>query len=189
MGNVETFDDLTPFASATASDRSNYLNRCEAQLTAFSLNSLVAMANSIKLFQFLQKYNRAMGIDSIKESNDICCGINWKKFIFLAAEVQYTVELMAFMFFEAETIFEYGTIFFGIASSIFSIVTHLIYSRQMKNFSEFNENCEHFIEKSEGVLYHLHLFSLACDLKFLINSFCSDVHLKQENVRRAHIKN
>lgn len=126
---------------------SNYLNRCETHSMTFSLSLLPKMADRIKLFQFLQKYNRAMGIDSVEQSNDICFLINWKKFIFLAAEVQYTAALMAFMFFEAKTIFQYGTIFFGIASSIFSIVAHLIYSRQMKNFSKFNENCEKFIEK------------------------------------------
>lgn len=89
-----------------------------------------------------------MGIDSLDSINK-CFAINWKKLIFFTSEIQYTVALTAFMFLEAHAIFEYGTTFFAIASSIFAIVPHLIYSRQMKNLSTFKGNCEKFIEKSK----------------------------------------
>lgn len=107
---------------------------------------IIKMARTIKIFRFLQKYSRAIGIDSI-ESNKFKFGKSLKKFCFFMSEIQFIASLIAFMCYEATSIFEYGTTFFAIASSIFAVVSHFTYSWQIKNFFKFTAKCERFIEK------------------------------------------
>lgn len=102
--------------------------------------------SKINLFQFIQKYNRVIGIES-SESNEICFAFNWKNLIFLVCEAQFIVALTAFISIEANSMLEYGITLFAITSSIFGVILHLNHSWEMINFSKLIKNGEKFIEK------------------------------------------
>lgn len=111
------------------------------------------MVRSIKLFQFIQKYNRFIGFDPHEEPNKIDFTSNRKKLIFFLVELQFIAESAAFMSFDANTIFEYGITFFAISSSIFAMALHSIHSRQIKINSNFIENSDKFIEKRKWSVF------------------------------------
>lgn len=102
----------------------------------------VKMVSSIKLFQFIQKYNRTLGINSPK-SNKTCL----KNLIFVFCEVQFGAALIAFMSIEANSMLEYGITCFPFSCAMVGVIVYLISIWQIKNCSKLIENCERFIEK------------------------------------------
>lgn len=110
--------------------------------------SAIIMASSIKLFQFLRKFQRAIGI-SASQSNREQCSINFKTTIFLISSLQFAFTVGVYLAHEASGMFAYG---FGVLifiSLINGIIVYLLTIWQAKNTSKCIENCERFIEKSE----------------------------------------
>lgn len=101
---------------------------------------------------------RAFGIDS-HQSNQICFAINRKNVMFFICEAQLVAALMTFMLFKAESIFEYGFPSVVILDIILGVAVYINFLLEVKNVSNFIENCETFIGKRK-------LFS--CNRKFLI---------------------
>lgn len=101
------------------------------------------MANSIKIFRFVQNYCRAIGIDNK------CSAFNWKNLLFLVSEAQTIAALTAFLLLEAKSMLEIGTTCFAILSLTLPMAVFAIFLRNAKNFSKFIESCEKFIQKSK----------------------------------------
>lgn len=103
----------------------------------------------VKLFQFIQKFNRVIGIDATAPLEKTCFANNWKILMFFVCELQFMAALTAFLFSGAKTISEYGTTFFALSSSTLALIVHFFYSRQIRQYSMFIGKCEGFIEKSK----------------------------------------
>lgn len=104
------------------------------------------MAGSIKLFQFVQKYNQIIGIYS-SQSTTMQGSINSTQAFFWISCAQIWFTIAAFLVFEANSMFDYGFEFFAFISIINGIAIYSIFIWQSQNTLKFIENCERFIEK------------------------------------------
>lgn len=116
------------------------------------------MAGSIKIFQFIQNFHGVIGI-SPAQSFEQQRSINSRNAIFLVSCAQEMFAIVAFLIFEAQTMFDYGFGFFGGMSLLLSIVVYVIFIRQSENTFKFIENCEAFIEKSKQHSCINHIFT------------------------------
>ena len=106
------------------------------------------MDDSLELFQFIKQFYQIVGIYS-SQSNQKYCSINSRNSILLFSFVQFLIPTVAFLFFKAESILDYGQSFFILVSTIESVVLYAILIWQMQNILKFIENCKGFIEKRE----------------------------------------
>lgn len=109
-----------------------------------SLLSIITMASSIKLFQFVQKFHRALGIYPSYSSSS-CSRLK----LVLICLIQVGLTLFTFLLFEAKSMYDYG---FGcciLISQIIAIVTYLSFVWQSKNTANSIANWEKFIAKSK----------------------------------------
>lgn len=104
--------------------------------------------DSIKLFKFIQKTYRDIGIYP-PEPNQSRSPINSKNCFFLYCLAQFSLTSYAYFWFQANSMIEYGMVFYTCSTTILSIVVYLIQIWQMKKFLNFIENCERFVEKRE----------------------------------------
>lgn len=108
-----------------------------------SLTSNMAGGDKIKLFQFIQRTYQTFGIYPL-QSNQNGSAINLRKFGFLFNLVQFFLSTTAYLLIEANSLNKYGMGFYtSITIAVFSFFW------KMKNISNYIENCERFIEKSE----------------------------------------
>lgn len=114
---------------------------------------------SVKLFNFLQKYYRTVGIHS-PQSNQIRCPFNWKNVFFVICLVKSISTTTAYLLFQAETIIDIGISIFFLACLILGLTLYLIPIWQMGNITEFIESCETFIATSKCALCIKHIKSL-----------------------------
>lgn len=98
----------------------------------------------IKLFRFIQTTYQTVGIIPPQPNS-----INTKKWYFLLGLVQFFISTVAYLLFEANSIIEYGMVFYTCTTALFSFVVYLVLHWQMKNTLNFIESCDRFIEKSE----------------------------------------
>lgn len=106
------------------------------------------MAGSIKLFQFVQSYHRAIGIYP-SQPNQKQYAINTKSVICLVCWAQTMITTTAFLALDANTVFDYGFGFYDLLGSINSIIICALFAQQYENFTNFIENCEGFIKMSK----------------------------------------
>lgn len=139
------------------------------------------MDTSFELFQFNQRYCRAIGIDS-SESSKICFAFNWGNLISLLCVAQFIATLTAFLFFGAKSMHEYGMTFFVIIGLTLIVTVYINYLCEVKNCSAFIENCKKFIGKSEWK-------DCLSNWTFLILQIHIFIDLRQENNQRSHISN
>lgn len=105
------------------------------------------MAGRIRLLQHLQRsYYQAMGI-YLPQSNQKCLP-NWRNLLTALFFAQLFFAALAFLVFEANSTFEYGTTFYTCISELCCLSYFYIQYRQMPNISSLIESCEHFIEMS-----------------------------------------
>lgn len=108
-----------------------------------SLTINMAGGDKIKLFQFIQRTYQLFGIYPL-QSNQNRSPINWRKFGFLFNLVQFFLSTIAYLLIEANSLNKYGMGFYtSITIAVFSFFW------KMENISNYIENCERFIEKSE----------------------------------------
>lgn len=133
------------------------------------------MAGSIKLFQSNLKYYYVIGIYS-HASNANSHSINSRNKIFLVIYLLYILSSGAFLFFEAQTLLEFGISFFATISGIFQMAIYLHIVWHMKNLWEFIENCEGFIEKSKKEIRKLSTINfkirIYCNAFFFLCTIC-----------------
>lgn len=115
---------------------------------AISLLSTVSMAGSIRLFQFLQKFHRILGIYPSKPSQKQC-SINPINTIWMMSIAQLTFTTIAFLVLEATTVFEYGFGCFMCTACISVPSVYFLFIGQLENTLNFIGNCEKFVKSSE----------------------------------------
>lgn len=105
--------------------------------------------HSIKLFQFIQKYYREIGIHPRVPHQ-----INWRLFnaknwMLLICLIQLIIPTMAFLFFEANSTLDCGLSTYFLLGLSAGGIFYVIYIWQIDNISKFIENCETFIKQSK----------------------------------------
>lgn len=103
---------------------------------------------SIKLFGFIKKTCENIGIFRPQLSQNSKF-INFKTGLLLFGETQFFISTTGYLLFEANSIVEYGMVFFTCTSIVLSIIFYSILTWQMANILNYIENCERFIEESE----------------------------------------
>lgn len=104
---------------------------------------------SIKLFQYIQKHYRAIGIHP-NESNQIKRHFfNKKNWILVIGLVQLIVPTLAFLLFDVESMLDFGLSVYFLLGFSFCLIYYIICIWQVENISRFIENCEIFIEQSK----------------------------------------
>lgn len=106
------------------------------------------MAKSLKLFQFVQKIHRAVGIQPL-QPNQKWWHINLRNAIFLISSIQLLVTSIAFLMLEAQSMLDYGFGFFLTLCVINTIVIYVLFIWQFGNTLEFINNCEELIQTSK----------------------------------------
>lgn len=109
---------------------------------------IVTMARSVKLFQFVQKFHRAIGIHT-SPSNQQQHSIISRKTISLISFVQFALTTVGFLAFDAKSMFDYGFALFTSICVINGIVIYVLFVCEAENTVNFIRNCEAFIEKSK----------------------------------------
>lgn len=111
----------------------------------------MAGCDTIKLFKFVQKIYQFIGISPSKFKERSRRGriINAKNWFIIGCHVQYFLSTVAYLLFEANSMIEYGMVFYTCTTVPLSLVLYLILIWTMESFSNYIENCERFIEKSE----------------------------------------
>lgn len=104
--------------------------------------------NSIKLFQFVQKYYRAIGIHPPESNKNDRQMLNSKNWLFILCAAPMLISTTAFLLYQAKTMFDIGLSIYYSTCLIFGVVSYLIIIRQMKMLCDLIENCETFFEKS-----------------------------------------
>lgn len=115
-----------------------------------SLTMAIKMTGGVKisLFKFTQKTNENLGI--LPPKFDYSRGSIILKNCFLLASLAICfVGTSGSLFFESNSMAEYGMAFYICTTVILSIVAYLILLWQIENISDFIENSERFIAKSE----------------------------------------
>lgn len=134
--------------------------------------------DSIKLFKFIQKTYRDIGIYP-PEPNQSRSPINSKNCFFLYCLAQFSLTSYAYFWFQANSMIEYGMVFYTCSTTILSIVVYLIQIWQMKKFLNFIENCERFVEKRE---YSMQFISFIEFMQFI------KLKKNQDPIPRMHTK-
>lgn len=109
---------------------------------------IVAMANSIKLFQGVQQCYHTMGIIESPRTKRIY-SINVQFLFFSLSITLIFISITLFFFFEAISITSYGRAFFISTANMFVLFDFLITCQQMSIILNFIEMSEKFIEKSK----------------------------------------
>lgn len=115
--------------------------RASARSGVSSLSG-VSMANSFKLLRLYQKIHAAIGINP---SNSNRTSFN----VLLISAAQVGLTTVAFLLFEANSMFDYGFGFCFFVTIINVIIIYLSFAWQSENTSNFIANCEKFTEKSK----------------------------------------
>lgn len=87
------------------------------------------------------------------DANQKQSSVNWKFTIFLSFLLHQWFTAIAFLVFEAESMFDYGLAFYIFLSITNSTVISLLFLFEKENTFEFIKNCERFIEKREYIIY------------------------------------
>lgn len=105
------------------------------------------MADSIQLFQFVQKCDQTFG-HAFHPSQNRRATISTKT-MYLISLSQFMFATATFLMFEATSMFDYGFVFFAIFTISNSSVVYPILVWQSQNTLKFIKTCERFIEKSK----------------------------------------
>lgn len=103
---------------------------------------------TIKLFKFIQKSFQGIGIYP-PQLNQTHNPINPTFWLNLFCHAQFFVSSTAYLLFEADSMIEYGLVFFIDATVIGCFIFYLISFWETKAIFNYIENCERFVEKSE----------------------------------------
>lgn len=104
---------------------------------------------SIKLFQFMQKHYRAIGIQPHELNQIDHSFFNTKNWILFICLIQLVVPTLAFVLFKVTSMLDFGlSMCFLLGLSVCGVY-YIIYIWQIDNISKFIENCELFIKQSK----------------------------------------
>lgn len=101
------------------------------------------MAGSTELFEFIQKFNRIVGIFPSQQQNYL------RSSIILIGLTQYLITTVAFLLFDATHMIDFGMSVLIILLIVDSIVQFTLQIWQSQNTFNYIKCCEQFIEKRE----------------------------------------
>lgn len=104
---------------------------------------------SIKLFQFIQKYFRAIGVRGTETNQINRSFFNLKNLIFISSAAPMLISTSTFLLYEAETTYDFGLSTYYLICLIFTGIYYIIYIWQIGNIFKFIENCETFVGQSK----------------------------------------
>lgn len=110
--------------------------------------SISVMAGSVKLFQCIQNYYQTMGIMNSYQSQQIF-SFNWKNLSFFCAMILMFISTFSFFLFNASTVADYGSSFFGSVSYLNTIVDFITNIWQIPNILLLIAVFEKYIEMSK----------------------------------------
>lgn len=105
--------------------------------------AIMASCDKIELFKFVRKTYQDIGIFP-PESNPNFNSINLKNGLFSFCLIQFLISTAAYLWFEAESMIEYGIICYTCTTIIFSLAVYLIFLWQSRNILIYIENFERF---------------------------------------------
>lgn len=105
--------------------------------------------NSIKLFQFIRKYYRAIGIYKSEPSQIDRHFFNSTNWIFILSATPMLISSIAFLSYQAKTTYDFGLSIFYLSCITFSGIYYVVYIWQIENTLTFFENCETIIKQSK----------------------------------------
>lgn len=105
------------------------------------------MAGSKKLFQFVQKLFKILGIRPPQKNETL--SFNSRNLFFLFCYAQLFLSMIAFFLFKAKTMLEYGSSFFMFITQFIIALFFLILMWRITNILKLIAEFEQFIEKSE----------------------------------------
>lgn len=110
--------------------------------------SVVIMASCvIKVFEFFQQFHQTIGIYG-SESNQKQCSINRRNALFVFCASEFIFTSVAFLVFEAKSMFDYGFGIFALLVVLNSTIIYFLFIWKLEMTLKFVQNCEGFIEKS-----------------------------------------
>lgn len=118
----------------------------------FSHQWIVNMAGSIKLFQFVQDFFPMIGIYPAQQNQNKNAFNSTNAFFFIVS-IELILSTIAFLVFDAKTIFACGFGFYVLPSVTVGMVIYSLMIWKFENMLELIGNCEEFIEKSEFTSY------------------------------------
>lgn len=102
---------------------------------------------TIKLFQFFQKTYQDIGI--LPPQSNPYRSINLKKWFILFGHAKCIITSAGYLVFEANSMIEYGMVFYICVSTVLTITFYLTLLWKMETILSFIENCERFVAKSK----------------------------------------
>lgn len=144
------------------------------------LSVKMAGPNTIKLFQFNQKFCQTIGIQPPQATQNRF-EFNTINVIFIICMAQFAMALTAFTLYDANSMDAYGATFVALVCVIEGFGLYSLTIRKMEDILRFTEHCEQFIEKSKCI-NHLKSISLYWMQKCLLN-----LRLQQERIDRLRI--
>ena len=115
---------------------------CDSSMSQFSLHSIVAMAGSIKLFQFVQSIYQTMGIYSHQLNQHFV--FNIRKMYFLFGITFFIIG--HFGYFLSEKTYE---TFYRFISQLITLLDLMLTIWRMPTILHLIETCEKFIDRSK----------------------------------------
>ena len=105
------------------------------------------MAQTIKLFQPLEKVHQSLGIQTSQpKSKD---RVSLKCYFFLMSMIIYLISSLAFFMFDGESVAESGDSFYQVSTQIASIFHLITYIREVPEIRRLIRKFEDFIQKSK----------------------------------------
>lgn len=101
---------------------------------------------SLKLFQFIQKFYRFVGIFP-SQPNEKCFSFNWRYSSFLFYFAQFIAATIAYLCIEAKFLFDFGLSIFIAIATIECFILFIIPIWEVENTAKYIQTCEEFIEK------------------------------------------
>lgn len=104
--------------------------------------TFVIMANTLKLFQFFQKFNQTVGIQPAQQ--------HWpSERIVLLSSASLIISSFGFLMFDAKSLFDYTFGTFTMFTQLSVIIIYILFIQQSEHLLKSIEKCEEFIEKSK----------------------------------------
>lgn len=122
-------------------------NICVNTITSSELAAIMAVRQSIELFQFIQNFFCAIGIHRPEPKQIDGHFFNSTNWIFILSGTPMLLSSLAFFVYQAKTAFDFGLSFYYSSCLIFGGIFYIIYIWKVENISKFIENCETFIEQ------------------------------------------
>lgn len=102
-------------------------------------------ASPIQLFQSVQRNFQTLGIHQFRPKETY--SLNWRIPWVLFCYIQHFISVFAFFAFEANTVLDYGTSFYGFITMVYTVYYILILIKRTPQIFQLIENFQEFIDQ------------------------------------------